>query len=67
MWKSSRDPYWLTTKYAAIDTDGKPIPKGTRVFYYPNGKRFLTGEKAEQASRDFEAARADEAAYGGGC
>ncbi len=58
------DPHWIVTRYAgAIDTDGKPIPKGARVFYYPNGRRFLTGEKAEQAARDFEAARFDETGY----
>lgn len=55
----SRDPRWITLKYPAT-IDGKSVPAGTRVFYYPLGKRMLTGERAEQAARDFEAARFDE-------
>jgi hypothetical protein len=57
----SRDPRWITTRYPSTDTDGNPVPVGTRAFYYPTGKQLLTGEKAEKASREFEAACADEA------
>jgi hypothetical protein len=45
--------------------DGKAYPPGTRVFYYPTTRAMLVGDKAEQASRDFEAARADEAFMNG--
>lgn len=55
-----RDPYWLTAKYPGKDAKGKPFKKGERVFYYPNTKTFLTGKDAEKASKEFEAAKADE-------
>ncbi len=57
------DPRWIIVKYPAKDRAGNPIPKGTRAFYYPATRTFLTGEQAEQASRDFEAMRFDEANY----
>lgn len=61
-----RDPFWLTAKYAGVDVDGKPFKKGEKVFYYPNNRTFLTGAKAEKASREFEAARQDEVMYNEG-
>lgn len=54
------DPRWIKTKYPATDSKGHTIPVGTRAFYYPTSRRMLTGAEAEQASRDFEAARFDE-------
>jgi hypothetical protein len=36
------------------------VKKGDRIFYYPRTKTVLTGPEAEQASREFEAAAADE-------
>ncbi|MHC2251012.1 hypothetical protein ACVILK_000704 [Bradyrhizobium embrapense] len=54
------DPRWIITKFPANDRNGRFIPVGTRAFYYPASKRMLTGAEAEQASRDFEAARFDE-------
>lgn len=56
-----RDPRWIITKFPANDSRGHLIPIGTRAFYYPQTRRMLTGAEAEQASRDFEAARYDEA------
>ncbi|KGT73713.1 hypothetical protein MA20_42970 [Bradyrhizobium japonicum] len=58
------DPRWIITKYPGSDRKGVFIPKGTRVFYYPTSRAMLTGAEAEQASRDFEAARFDEATGG---
>lgn len=55
-----RDPFWIKAKYPGKDINGKPFKKGDRVFYYPNTKTFLTGADAEKASREFEAAKADE-------
>ena len=55
-----RDPFWMEAKYPGKDKNGKPFPKGTRVFYYPLTKTILTGEEAEQAARDFNAASFDE-------
>jgi DNA-binding ferritin-like protein len=54
------DPYWMTAKYPGKDHKGNPFKKGDRVFYYPRTKTILTGPEAEQASRDFDAARFDE-------
>jgi hypothetical protein len=59
--KSGRDPYWLTSRFAGKTADGTAYPAGTLIFWYPNSRTALVGAKAEQAARDFEAARADEA------
>ena len=56
----SGDPYWMVSRYPGWDQNGKPFKKGVKVFYYPRTKTFLTGPEAEQASRDFQAARSDE-------
>ena len=61
----SNDPRWITAKFDS--TCGRrecqgPIKKGQRVFYYPSSRSCYC-EKDEcggQASRDFEAAAADE-------
>jgi hypothetical protein len=60
MSRFSGDPRWITAKYAGTDKDGVPFRKGERVFYYPVSRTILTGDKAEQAARDFEAAKFDE-------
>lgn len=62
----SKDPYWITAKWPGVDKHGTPFKKGDRVFYFPNGREIVAGEKAEQAARDFEAAAFDEAARNGG-
>lgn len=56
----SGDPYWLTAKYPGVDNKGRPFKKGERVFYYPRTKTILTGEDAERAAAEFEAAAFDE-------
>lgn len=67
----SRDPYWLTAKFDSKCTRkgcDTTITKGQRAFYYPSSKSVLC-EKDDcggQASRDFEAAAADDAAMSGG-
>lgn len=61
------DPYWLTARFDSKCQCGTPIKKGQRAFYYPNGKRILcAGTCGEKASREFEAARQDEAVMAGG-
>jgi DNA-binding ferritin-like protein len=57
------DPYWMVAKYPGRDHKGNPFKKGERVFYYPKSKSILTGEDAEKASRDFDAAKFDEDVY----
>ncbi|MFA4971345.1 MAG: hypothetical protein WC683_01945 [bacterium] len=58
-----RDPYWITAKYAGKDAQGTPFKKGDRVFYYPHDRSTLAGKAAEQAAREFQAAKDDERAY----
>lgn len=60
MARYSQDPRWIIARYAGKDTNGRAFTKGERVFYYPNGKKIVSGEAAEQASRDFDAAAFDE-------
>ena len=59
------NPYWTTAKFNSVTKDGEQVKKGDRIFYYPRTKTVLIGEKAEQASRDFDAACFDEAVYNG--
>ena len=54
------DPYWMTAKFPGKDSKGRPVRKGDKVFYYPRTKTMLTGEEAEKASREFDAAVFDE-------
>lgn len=56
----SGDPYWTTAKYPGTDANGRPFRKGDRVFYYPRTKTILTGDAAERASAEFDAAAFDE-------
>jgi hypothetical protein len=60
MQRYSNDPRWITAKYLGTDINGRTFQRGERIFYYPLGKRIVSGEAAEQASRDFEAACFDE-------
>jgi hypothetical protein len=62
----NRDPYWTTAKFDSTQPDGTKVKKGDRIFYYPATRTVLTGNKAEQAARDFQAAAQDEAMYNGG-
>lgn len=60
------DPYWTIAKFDSVSRDGAKVRKGEKIFYYPRTREVLTGEKGEQASRDFEASCFDEAQYNGG-
>ena len=62
----NNDPHWITTRYPQQDSSGTVHPANTRAFYYPLTRRVLFGEEAEQAARDFEAARHDEEFMNGG-
>lgn len=57
------DPYWTTARFDSIDAEGKPCRKGTRIFYYPKGKKVYQGASAERESAAFNAAAEDEAQY----
>ena len=66
----ARDPYWIeSVRYTGECSRCKtPILKGTRAFYYPNGKRLLCSSDhcGGTASREFDSAVFDEAQYNGG-
>ena len=65
MSRYARDPYWLNARFASTCTCGRPITKGQRIFYYPNGKQALCSTCGEKASAEFNAAAADEAMLSG--
>ena len=73
-----QDPHWMTARYPGKCAGcARPINKGERAFYYPNGKRMYGGQFdrtanpacavgcgcGDQRSSEFESARADEAFY----
>jgi len=59
-------PRWLEARWAGeCSKCGDAIAKGERCFYYPTGKKLLSGECAEAASADYESIRFDEAQYHG--
>lgn len=60
------DPYWTIAKFDSKDAEGKPVKKGTRIFYFPKTKAVYQGESAERESAAFRAAAEDEARYNGG-
>jgi len=59
------DPYWTTAKFDSIDAEGNRVTKGTRIFYFPKGRKVYQGESAERESARFEAEKFDEAMYSG--
>ncbi len=62
-----RDPYWTIARFdSECSGCGEAIRTGERIFYYPQGKAVYSGGCAKRASREFEAARFDEAAMTGG-
>lgn len=50
------DPYWTTARFDGKDAHGNPVKKGTRIFYFPTGRRVFQGTDAERESRSCEAA-----------
>lgn len=56
------DPRWITARFASnCPQCRKPIRKGSRVFYYPNGKKALCETCGTPAAAKFEADCHDEA------
>lgn len=65
----SRDPHYMTAKFPGRCAQcGADVPRGSKVFYYPNTRTLLCDADScsGQAARDFEASRADESFNGGG-
>ena len=61
MARYSRDPYWMTTRYAGECAGcDKKIPKGARAYYYPNGRRIFCEGCGNAKSAEFESQRWDE-------
>ena len=64
----SKDPYWLSARFASDCSQcRRSIKKGEDIFYYPIGKRVLCNHPAcgGAASAEFEGARADEDRFNG--
>ena len=57
------DPYWTVARFNSLDSKGRPVKKGDRIFYYPRCKTVLTGAEADAASAEFSAAATDEDSY----
>lgn len=56
------DPRWLPARFAGKCAKcGEAFERGRMIFYYPNGKRALSGACAIAAADEFDAAKADEA------
>ena len=62
----SRDPYYLTAKFASVCKCGAAVKKGERIFYYPSTRSALCPKCSEAAAADFNAAAQDEAMHNGG-
>jgi len=61
------DPYWLTARYPGKCAKcGRAFTKGTDIFRYKDGTIYAD-TCAEAASREFEAAAADEDLYSYSC
>lgn len=57
------DPKWITAKFSGkchATTCHALIRKGERIFYYPSSKSARCQACGEAASREFDAAKADE-------
>ena len=67
MSRYGRDPRTMTARYPGTCAEcGEPFAAGAVIFYYPLGRKALSGECADRASREFAAAAADEAFVSGG-
>lgn len=65
MSRYSNDPFWMKARFPGKASNGDPINKGDPVFYYPRTRAIYVGEEAERRSREFNAARFDEAQLAG--
>lgn len=61
----SRDPYLTKAKTAGVDAKGLAYKKGDEVMIYKDGATYA-GANKDQAWRDFQAAKDDEAFMSGG-
>lgn len=60
------DPRWLPARYAGkCSKCGETFERGRMIFYYPIGKRALSGGCAVAAGDKFDAAVRDEQFYCG--
>jgi hypothetical protein len=58
------DPRWITAKFAGkCPSCNAAIGKGSRAYYYPNGKSVYCQPCGDDAQREFDAACFDEASY----
>jgi hypothetical protein len=59
------DPHWTTARFACKAACGTDVKKGDRIWFVPSTKTVLVGPAAEQAARNFDAAKFDEGVYTG--
>ena len=62
--RASYAPYWTAAKYDCVDSMGRQVKTGDRIFYYPSTKTVMTGEEAEAASREYQSTLFDESVMG---
>lgn len=60
MRRSGGDPYWTTARFDCVASDGTPVRKGDRIFYYPATRTVKVGQAAKDAAARFEAEKQDE-------
>ena len=60
------DPRWITARFASDCSNSacrKPIRKGARIFYFPNGKKAVCEECGAIEAARFQASGMDEDIY----
>lgn len=68
MARRSNAPYWIKSHYGGkCSKCGRGVKKGEDILYYPTTKTFLCCYEpcGQQAQRDMDAERQDEAMYHG--
>ena len=59
------DPFW-TRRFEGIDANGVFVRRGEEVLFFPRTGKVVSGKAAEEAWKEFQAQRFDEAQYNGG-
>ena len=70
MARRNNAPYWIKAHYGGKCSNakrGRPVKKGEEILYYPGTRTFLCCYEpcGQQAQRDMDAERQDEATYHG--